>query len=136
MPYKGCLEDFFMDLYQQETTVDDNEIRQYLEEEQFNEDAREHLGTPMTLEEEEGALNSLANGKAAGPDKIPLEFFKVIFRELSDELLEMFRAVQAGCQAPASWLTANIAVFLKKRTIQLSQALMNLSFMHRFWPLH
>lgn len=77
------------------------------------------LSAPIQWEEVEGAINALANGKAAGPDAIPLEFLKIFLKELSQDLLIIIRAAQRGV-TPASWRQATIILVKKKGKSELN----------------
>lgn len=73
------------------------------------EDCR-YLEEPVTLVELIEAVGWLAAGKAAGPDKIPIEIFKTFLPELQTDLLMVLKEAQKG-DAPASWEEASINIF-------------------------
>ncbi|KAJ1207405.1 hypothetical protein NDU88_002796 [Pleurodeles waltl] len=98
---------------------DDREerITQYLSDipcPELTQDEDCQLTAPIELDEIISALTALSNGKATGPDMIPIEFLKTFFEELKDDIMALFTSVQAGERVPGSWLEANIVIFLKK----------------------
>lgn len=102
----------------------------------------EILEAPFTKDELELALNNMALGKAAGPDKLPVEVYKVFFQTLGEDLLATMQTARLGL-APRSWQEANI-VILKKKGRQLKiQVLIDPSlwlivmenYMRKCWPI-
>lgn len=68
---------------------------------------------PIRMGELEQAINSLAVGKAAGPDRLPLEVFKIFFQEIKNDMLKVYQTSQKG-EIPRTWSEANICVLKKK----------------------
>ncbi|KAJ1170362.1 hypothetical protein NDU88_002239 [Pleurodeles waltl] len=112
--------EYYSVLYQQENLFSDDRderITQYLSDipcTKLTQDEDCQLTAPIELDEIILALTALSNGKATGPDMIPIEFFKTFFEELKDDIMALFPSVQAGERVPGSWLEANIVIFLKK----------------------
>ena len=48
------------------------------------------LMAPITIEELWDAIKSFLNGKTPGPDGLSIEFYKVMFPVIKDELLNLF----------------------------------------------
>ena len=66
------------------------------------------LMAPISKEEIEGALKSLAPGKAPGPDLIGTDFYHRFSPQLIPFLLPMFNSIMAGGMIPLSFKTSKI----------------------------
>lgn len=67
----------------------------------------------ITLGEIKAALNKSANGKAAGPDGVPIDVFKHNIDFWSPILLNVFNATLGGT-LPASWVESIMVPIFKK----------------------
>lgn len=81
------------------------------------EEEREVLEDPVALEEVLSPIKSLASGKAAGPDQIPIEFYKIFLDRIQGDMLFTMLQAQTGASVPGSWAGADIVVILKKGKI-------------------
>ncbi|KAJ1100629.1 hypothetical protein NDU88_005710 [Pleurodeles waltl] len=104
----NVFKDYYSEFYQQESqpSCDLGErISQYLSKTpglRLLADESCQLATPITLDEITAALGSLPNGKATGPDMIPMYFFKFFLGELEDDILALFKSVEDGVQVLGS----------------------------------
>ena len=69
---------------------------------------------PPTHTEIRGVIRSLKSRKAAGPDNIPAELFKVGTDQLVPFLADLYTAVWNNGSTPAAWQRANITPIFKK----------------------
>ena len=75
------------------------------------------LGVQPTMQELTAAVRSLANGKAVGPDGVPVELFKITLNgdpALRQRLLDIVVGVWRGGKVPQQWKDATIKVLHKK----------------------
>ena len=71
------------------------------------------LRNQPTLQELTDAIRSLANGKAVGPDGVPVELFKVALNgdpALRQKLLDIVIGIWRGGEVPQQWKDATIKV--------------------------
>ena len=77
------------------------------------------LGDPPVVSETKKALRSMANGKAMGPDELPVELLKLGLSDSSHEILLPFHdiivAVWMTGEVPQEWKDATIKVLHKKK---------------------
>ena len=77
------------------------------------------LGDPPVVSETKNALRSMANGKAMGPDELPVELLKLGLSDSSHEILLAFHdiivAVWMTGEVPQEWKDATIKVLHKKK---------------------
>ena len=77
------------------------------------------LGDPPVVSETKKALRSMANGKAMGPDELPVELLKLGLSDSSHEILlpfhEIIVAVWMTGEVPQEWKDATIKVLHKKK---------------------
>ena len=77
------------------------------------------LGDPPVVSETKKALRSMANGKAMGPDELPVELLKLGLSDSSHEILLAFHdiivAVWVTGEVPQEWKDATIKVLHKKK---------------------
>ena len=69
------------------------------------------LGVQPTMQELTAAIRSLANGKAVGPDGVPVELFKITLNgdpALRQRLLDIVVGVWRGGEVPQQWKDATI----------------------------
>ena len=71
-------------------------------------------GPEITKEELEGALNSLKNGKAAGPDEIQAEAFKWADTKMIEALRSILNSCLNGGEIPEEWQEGRIVPIYKK----------------------
>ena len=70
--------------------------------------------SPPTALEIRSAIKALKNGKAAGPDGLPAEFYKAAEDELVPVLRDLFDVVWMGSKTPDEWqLSVLVPVFKK-----------------------
>lgn len=110
-------EKFYQDLYRQDSldSLPSNETKTVLgRQRRLSEEMKQELAKESTIEEVLSALQSMASGKAAGPDRIPLELYKAIQEEIALLFLDLFLGIQYNGVPPESWRGADIVVFFKK----------------------
>ena len=82
------------------------------------------LGDPPVVSETKKALRSMANGKAMGPDELPVELLKLGLSVSSHEILLPFHdiivAVWMTGEVPQEWKDATIKVLHKKDRTECS----------------
>lgn len=67
----------------------------------LSEEGRAHLDTPIQLSELSDAMTSMKGGKAAVPDRIPINTYKAFMEKLLPALLKMLEKVfEKGCLPP------------------------------------
>ncbi len=74
------------------------------------------LGNQPTMQELTDAIRSLANGKAVGPDGVPVELFKIALNgdpALRQRLLDIVVGIWRGGDVPQQWKDAIIKVLQK-----------------------
>ena len=72
----------------------------------------------LTIQELTDAIRSLANGKAVGPDGVPVELFKIALNgdpALRQRLLDIVVGIWRGGDVPQQWKDAIIKVLHKKK---------------------
>ena len=70
------------------------------------------------MQELTDAIRSLANGKAVGPDGVPVELFKIALNgdpALRQRLLDIVVGIWTGGDVPQQWKDAIIKVLQKKK---------------------
>ena len=75
------------------------------------------LGNQPTMQELTDAIRSLANGKAVGPDGVPVDLFKIALNgdpALQQRLLDIVVGIWRGGDVPQQWKDAIIKVLHKK----------------------
>ena len=76
------------------------------------------LGNKPTIQELTDAICSLANGKAVGPDGVPVELFKIALNgdpALRQRLFDIVVGIWRGGDVPQQWKDAIIKVLHKKK---------------------
>ena len=76
------------------------------------------LGVQPTMQELKDAIRSLANGKAVGPDGVPVELFKIALNgdpALRRRLLDIVVRIWRKGEVPQQWKDAIIMVLHKKK---------------------
>ena len=76
------------------------------------------LGVQPTMQQLAGAIRSLANGKAVGPDGISVELFKIAFNgdpALRRRLLDIVVRIWSGGEVPQQWKDSIIMVPHEKK---------------------
>lgn len=103
----NIFQDFYQDLYKSrhQTMVDPGTRSLPVIQE---------LEGDILMEEVNEVLLSMASGKAAGPDGLPMEIYKILHKELAPLLWDLFLAVQQKGTPPKSWEETSIVIFLKK----------------------
>ena len=72
---------------------------------------------PITLVELRQAIKALRTGKAAGPDDVPAEFWKVVVTEGSaatEWILKFCNPIWTKKEIPAQWRVARVSMLYKK----------------------
>ncbi len=72
------------------------------------------LEHPITAIELEAAVKSLQSGKSLGPDGFPAEFYKIFWKQLAPNLLEMFTESFKSGTLSQTLNQACISLLLKK----------------------
>ncbi|XP_078523062.1 putative cation-transporting ATPase 13A4 [Lissotriton helveticus] len=111
---------FYEELYTKDRTGIVSEVENYLSDITPSAISREEklrLDSPFSLEEFIIALSTLPSGKAAGPDQLPVEFYKVFHQAIGMDMFNVMLEAQKGVMIPASWGEADIIVILKKGKI-------------------
>ena len=75
------------------------------------------LGVQPTMQELIDVIRSLAKGKVVGPDRIPVELFKIALNgdpALRQRLLDIVIGIWKGGEVPQQWKDATIKVLHKK----------------------
>lgn len=99
--------DFYEKLYSSEvdiglTDLGSDPFLNKLNFPQIEENERSTLGASLTLEEISEAIRCMNSGKAAGPDGLPIEIYKIFESKLRKPLLEMFsESLQKGVLPPS-----------------------------------
>ena len=77
------------------------------------------LGDPPVVSETKMALRSMVNGKAMGPDELPVELLKLVLSDSSHETLLAFHDIIVDVwmtgEVPQEWKDATINVLHKKK---------------------
>ena len=72
------------------------------------------LMLPITLEELWDAIKTFLNSKTPGPDGISIEFYKIMFPVIKDELLKLFNYYLCGRRI-SSKIKAGLQIWIPKR---------------------
>ena len=105
---------FYRRLYSREPTSEDHQreifskVRGKLSAEQ-----REKCAAEFVIRDLKHALNGSANGKAPGPDGLPVELYKVIWNVIGEDLFEVFQNSYSQQILPKSMRDASITVLPK-----------------------
>ena len=89
----------------------------YDENEDLGKPYADCLNNPICLSEIKDAITSLANGKSAGIDGLPYEFYKVKLHEIPPILHKLFNAVMSTGNFPISWSQSIICPIHKSGSI-------------------
>ena len=76
------------------------------------------MGVHPTMQELTGAIHSLANGKAVGPDGVSFELFKITLNGdsvLCRRLIDIIVRIWRGAEVSQQWKDAIIMVLHKKK---------------------
>lgn len=85
---------------------------------------------PSILESEvKAALKQSKNGKATGPDEIPVELIKVMSEVSTKELTELFNAIYDSGNIPEEWLLSTFVTIPKKRSAKTCEDFRTISLM-------
>ena len=80
----------------------------------LSEDSAERLDRALTLEELHAAVMGIENGRSAGIDGLPAEFYKSFWSVIGQDLLDMLNASVAGDKLPLSCRRAVLTLVPKK----------------------
>lgn len=74
------------------------------------------LGVPFSIDELSKAISKAGNGKAAGPNEIPVEIYKAIIKDpdLSHILLSSINSIWSRASLPEDWTNNLMKVLYKK----------------------
>lgn len=86
-------------------------------------------GPPITKQEVEKAMARMKNGKACGPDEIPVEMLKLFNEEGMDHLIKLFNTIYESGNLPEEWLTSTFIVLPKKPTVRKCEEYRTISLM-------
>lgn len=84
---------FLTNLYTEEMTIAENSMDEFLSEialPSLQQNEKEQINRPISMEEITQTISSLKKGKAAGPDSIPSEIYSLLKEELTPILLQLF----------------------------------------------
>ena len=83
---------FYKNLYHTSGPINENYLNSF-DTPKINEETRNYLDSPITLEEIACAVKQLNNNKMSGCDGIPIEFYKVMWPKLKDFLFKLYTEV-------------------------------------------
>ena len=109
--------DYYKALYTQPTAAEPDRMKDFLEGLELPSIGRirnDLLTSAITEEELEEAIGRMKNGKTAGSDGFPSEFYKVFRQELNPILMASLRYTMKEGKIPPSWKEANITTILKE----------------------
>ncbi|KAL2096374.1 hypothetical protein ACEWY4_008522 [Coilia grayii] len=106
---------FYKELYRSEVSQDQSAGWAFLENlPQVSEEANAGLGRVLTLEELQGALQSMECGKAPGLDGLPVDFYKSFWQVIGADVLAVLRDSLTRGQLPLSCRRAVLTLLPKK----------------------
>lgn len=107
---------YYKELYKAQTTSQPEDINTYLNKLDIPKMSKENenaLNLEITKEEIEQAIDSMKSGKRAGPDGLPIDFYKKFKDKLISPLWEMIEEVFHSNCLPLTMNTAMIVLLPK-----------------------
>jgi len=81
----------------------------------------DELTRPFTAEEIRTTIQQAKSGKSPGPDGITIEFYKLNWSIIAQDLTDVFNEIQATAHIPSEMIRGNIILIHKKNTTELLQ---------------
>ena len=107
--------DFYTQLYKSES-VDQGEATKFINslEAHLSNDSVQSLESDIELIEMTHALKKMKNNKSPGPDGIAVEFYKLFWKDIGEDLLQVFKHSYATGKLPYSQNLALLRLIFKK----------------------
>ncbi|CAG9841161.1 unnamed protein product [Diabrotica balteata] len=84
------------------------------EREELSLEITEDTGPPILREEVIYAIKNTKEGKATGPDEVPIELLKLIDEDVIDVMVELFNLIYQTATIPRQWLQSTFVAIPKK----------------------
>lgn len=75
-------------------------------------------GPEITNEEARHSLKNMKNGKATGPDTMPIELMKLINENNIQIITDLFNLIYKSGTIPKEWLVSTFIAILKKKMLK------------------